>query len=301
MGTIALYVGLILIWGSAPYAVSVQLGVVAPEMLVAYRFGLGAAILLAVCAVLGRSLRFGLREHIFIALQGVPMFALVDLLFYNAVTHIASGLVTLVISLLVIHNIFLGALFLRLPIRRRVLLGALIGVGGMAMVFWREIAAFDPASGASIGIGLALIASVFASLSAIAAARNQRAGLPALESTAIAMVYGAAVAFVVALALGRPLEWDPSLAFLAGFLWVTIPASVFAFVMYVALIGRIGPARSGYAIVMVQILALGLSTAFEGHTWTAISALGVVLVLGGNVIVLTKGRRAKHVEEATAA
>ena len=57
----------------------------------------------------------------------------------------------------------------------------------------------------------------------------------------------------------------------------------------------------GYAIVMVQILALGLSTAFEGHTWTAISALGVVLVLGGNVIVLTKGRRAKHVEEATAA
>ena len=301
MSTIALYVGLILIWASGPYAVAVQLGVVAPEMLVAYRFGLGAVILLAACAVLGRSLRFCFREHFFIALQGVPMFALVDLFFYNAATHIASGLVALVVSLLIIHNIFLGALFLRLPIRRRVLLGALIGLSGMTLVFWREIVAFDPDSGASIGIGMGLVASLFASLSALAAARNQRAGLPVLQTTGIGMAYGATFALLVALALGRPFQWDPSLVFLAGFLWVTIPVSAVAFVMYVALIGRIGPDRSAYAIVMVPILALGISTAFEGHTWTAVSAVGLVLVLCGNVIVLTKARRAKGVEKAAAA
>ena len=144
MGTIALYVGLVVLWGFGPYAVAVQLGVVAPEMLVAYRFALGGAILLGACVVLGRSLRYSPREHFFIALQGVPMFGVVDIFFYHGVSHLASGLVALIVSLLIIHNIFLGALFLRLPIRPRVLLGALIGLGGMALVFWREIAALMP-------------------------------------------------------------------------------------------------------------------------------------------------------------
>ena len=244
MGAIALYAGLIVLWGFGPYAVAVQLGVVAPEMLVGYRFALGAVILLVFSAALGRSLRFSPRQHFFIALQGVPMFGLVDIFFYHGVSHLASGLVALIVSLLIIHNIFLGALFLRLPIRRRVLLGAVVGLGGMALVFWREIVAFDPASGASIGIGFALIASLFGSLGAIAAARNQRAGLPALQTSGLGMAYGAAVTFVIALALGREISWDPSPLFLAGFLWMVVPASVVAFVMFVTLIGRIGPDRA---------------------------------------------------------
>ena len=108
MGTIALYVVLVALWGFGPYAVTVQLGTVAPEMLVAYRFALGAVILLVFSAALGRSLRFRPREHFFIALQGVPMFGLVDVFFYHAVIHLTSGLVALVVSLLIIHNIFLG-------------------------------------------------------------------------------------------------------------------------------------------------------------------------------------------------
>ena len=55
MVTIAVYVGLVAMWGFGPYAVAVQLGVVAPEMPVAYRFGLGAVILLAACVAGGRS------------------------------------------------------------------------------------------------------------------------------------------------------------------------------------------------------------------------------------------------------
>jgi len=220
-------------------------------MLVAYRFALGAAIIVVVCAALGRSLRFSPREHFFIALQGVPMFGLVDIFFYNAVTHLASGLAALIVSLLIIHNIFLGALFLRLPIRRRVLLGAVIELGGMALVFWREIVVFDLESDASIGIGMALIASLFGSLCAIAAARNQRAGLPVLQTTGLGMAYGAVFTFVVVLALGQSIGWDPSLIFVAGYLWITILGSIFGFVIYVTLIGRIGPDRAAYAIVMV--------------------------------------------------
>ena len=175
------------------------------------------------------------------------------------------------------------------------LLGAIVGLGGMGLVFWREIVAFDTASGATTGMGFALVASVFGSISAIAAARNQRAGLPAIQTSAIGMVYGAVFTLALALALGRSFAWDPSLPFLAGFVYMTIPASVLAFVMYVALIGRIGPDRAAYVIVIVPIFALGVSTVLEGHTWTGLSAAGAGLVLLGNFVVLTAARRAAAV------
>jgi drug/metabolite transporter (DMT)-like permease len=47
-----------LIWGSTWLAIKYQLGVVAPEVSVAYRFGLAPLLLGAWCVATGRSLRF---------------------------------------------------------------------------------------------------------------------------------------------------------------------------------------------------------------------------------------------------
>ena len=63
-----------LIWGSTWYAIKFQLGVVSPDVSVAYRFALAALLLGAWCVVTGRSLRFDVRTHAFIALQGVMLF-----------------------------------------------------------------------------------------------------------------------------------------------------------------------------------------------------------------------------------
>ncbi len=67
----SLYLAAVLIWGSTWYAIKFQLGVVAPEVSLVYRFGLAALILLLFCVLTRRNLRYSATQHGFIALQGL--------------------------------------------------------------------------------------------------------------------------------------------------------------------------------------------------------------------------------------
>jgi drug/metabolite transporter (DMT)-like permease len=60
----------------------------------------------------------------------------------------------------------------------------------------------------------------------------------------------------------------------------------------VTLIGRIGTGRTGYVTVLMPLVALVLSTLFEGYSWTIYAFAGVALVLAGNVIVLSTPSKA---------
>ena len=106
---------------------------------------------------------------------------------------------------------------------------------------------------------------------------------------------------LVSVALGRAFAWDWSPLFLGAFAWVAVPGSAVGFVLYIALIGRIGPDRAAYSILLLPIVALGISTALEGFTWTPLSVVGAVAVLAGNFVVLSKLRRAPPVPFAVRA
>ncbi len=298
MNAVLLFFLVVFTWGTAPIAVAFQVAVADPEPLVATRFAIAAAVLLAWCRARGLSLRLGPRDHVFLAVQGVLLCSLNEILWWASVARVeVSGLVPLALTLITVMNVVLGAVFLGLPIRRRVLLGALMGIAGIAMVFWRELSAFDLASAGLVGLGLALAGAVLAAFGSIAAARNQLAAIPVLQGTAISMVYGTVSTLLVALALGRDFAVDWTPAFAGAFAWVTLATTAFGVTGYIALIGRLGPDRAAYVHVLVPVLALAVSTVFENYAWTPLAALGIVLALGGNLVVL---RRPARPEPATA-
>ncbi|MEA3545953.1 MAG: DMT family transporter [Thermodesulfobacteriota bacterium] len=112
MGNLFFYAMTILIWGSTWLAIKYQLGVVAPAFSIAYRFALAALILLIWCLLTKRPMRFSLREHLFIALQGVMLFALNSLFFYLSELYITSGLAAVVFLTIVVMNLVNGRIFL---------------------------------------------------------------------------------------------------------------------------------------------------------------------------------------------
>ena len=71
-------------------------------------------------------------------------------------------------------------------------------------------------------------------------------------------------------------------------LYLTVIASVLGFAFYFTLLERIQAERATYATVLFPIVALTISTLFEGYHWTAVAFLGVLLTLTGNVFVLTR-------------
>jgi drug/metabolite transporter (DMT)-like permease len=293
MNNLLLYLATVAIWGSSWLGIKLQLGVVPPEVSVLYRFIVAAALLLAWCRLRGLSLRFTWRQHLAIAAVGVPLFSLNYVVFYIATAYLTSGLVAVTFSTITVMNIVLGTVLIGSPIRPRVAVGALFGLGGLSLVFWQDLAAFDTGSDGLIGLGLSLIATAFASLGNIASARNQMAGIPVIQGNAIGMAYGALCTLIVILMRGAPFAFDASPLYIGGLLYLAVVATIIGFGCYLTLLGRIGADRAAYTSVVFPLVALGLSTLFEGFEWTGPALIGVGLIVAGNAIVLAKvGRRA---------
>ncbi len=290
MANFFFYTMTILIWGSTWLAIKYQLGIVPPAVSVAYRFALAALMLFVWCLVTRRKLRFSGKEQQFMALQGTCLFALNYLLFYLAELELTSGLAAVAFSTIVIMNLLNGRLFLGTTVELKVLFGGGLGLVGLLLLFWPEVARFDAAGDALLALGYCFAATYLASLGNIISARNQQQGLPILQSNAYGMGYGALLMLLISLAFGLPLNISTATGYLASLFYLALFGSVIAFGCYLSLVGRIGPGRAAYATLLFPLVALVLSTIWEDYQWTASAFVGIALILCGNYLAMSTGR-----------
>jgi drug/metabolite transporter (DMT)-like permease len=244
MNNMLLYLATVAIWGSSWLAITYQLGEVAPEVSILYRFVLSATLLLGWCVLRRLPLRFTAREHLFMALQGVLLFSINYIIFYFATYYLTSGLVAVAFSTIVIMNIVFGSVLLEAPMRPRAVLGAVLGLGGLTLVFWPELAAFEAGNAGLTGLGLSLLATVSASLGNVTSARNQRAGIPVIQGNAFGMAYGAAFTLAVALARGVPFTFEPRLPYVVSLFKLAFVGIALIVVGNVVVLTRYGESRA---------------------------------------------------------
>jgi len=289
MNAAGLYLVTVLIWGSSWFAITFQIGVVDEAVSVFYRFFLAAVILLVFCLGTGRRLKFSATEHGFIALQGLCLFCLNYVLIYYGTAYISSGVVAVIFSTLAICNIFNGAVFLKRSVKPAVLMGAILGLVGIALVFGHELSQARATTGTADlwkGFLFVLIAAYSASLGNILSARNQQQGLPVLQTNAFGTLYGSLLMLVYAMLLGAEFLIEWSVPFTFSLIYLSVFGTIFAFGAYLSLVGRIGADKAAYATVLFPLVALLISTVFENFEWTRLSLVGVALVIAGNILVV---------------
>jgi drug/metabolite transporter (DMT)-like permease len=76
--------------------------------------------------------------------------------------------------------------------------------------------------------------------------------------------------------------------FYLSLLYLAIFGSVFAFGAYMKLLKQMGADKAAYVVLVYPMVALVISTFFEGYTWSVLSVVGVVIVLVGNAIAMGK-------------
>jgi len=287
------YLLTILIWGSTWIGIKLQLGLVDPMVSVTYRFALAASLLLLWCWLRKMKMRFTLKEHGYMFMQGMLLFGFNYLLFYQASMYLTSGLTAVIFSTVVIMNIINGAIFLGSSVDNRVVLGGGIGLIGMGLVFGPEISGFSFESHGILGIVLGLTATLLASLGNITSARNQKNGLPIVQTNAYGMAYGAVAMGIVSLVCQKPFIFDTSLAYVGSLLFLVIFGSIIAFGCYLSLVGNIGADRAAYTTLLFPLVALVISTIWEGFHWTPSSLAGVGLILFGNFCIIYKKKKTK--------
>ncbi|MCG8683867.1 MAG: DMT family transporter [Desulfobacterales bacterium] len=288
MKQVILYVVTVLIWGSTWIAIKFQLGDVDPMVSVIYRFGLAASILFVFCKVRKLTLKFSPQEHFFMALLGIFLFSINYWLVYEAEVYLTSGLVAVLFSSLVFFNIANNALFRGVPVDSKTLVGAVAGIFGICLIFMPEIRSFELGDQGTTGLILGVSSVMLASLGNITSARNTQKKIPVVQANAFGMAYGTLALLLVALVLGKEFTFSFSVSYTSSLVFLSLFGSIVAFGTYLTLVGTMGADKASYAIMVVPVVALVISTFAEGYTWTMPAVAGLVLVLGGNFMALSK-------------
>jgi drug/metabolite transporter (DMT)-like permease len=290
MPSLALFSGCVLIWGTTWLAIIYQLGIVPPEVSVGWRFLLASALLFAWCLWRRLPLAFDRRMHAALFTQGLWMFCISYILVYHAEQHIVSGLVAVGYSASPLLNMLGAWIAFRTPMTRRVLAGGALGVIGICLVFASEFGELGTDRATLLGVTFTVLSVLASTGGSIAALWTQRLKLPVWQNMAWSMAYGGGAALLYAALVGKPLTFVWSAAYVGSLVYLAVFGSVFAFAGYLTLMARIGAARAGYIGVMVPILALLISSVFESFQWGALTVLGAVVSLIGNVIILKRSR-----------
>lgn len=276
-----------LIWSSTWLVIKYQLGPVPAQWSVTYRFIVAASAMAVMARIQGHSLRLEPELAKAALLIGVAQFCINFNGVYLAERFITSGLVATVFALLLIPNsLFAWAMLGHRP-GGRFLLSAAIAIVGIGLLFLHELHD-SPAMQAEVGLGILLTSAalVGASISNVyqALERVRRYPIPVL--LAWSMAIGALVDAVIAFAMTGPPVFDPRPSYWLGLAYLALVASVLAFNLYFPVVRKIGPGKAAYSSVLTPIIAMGLSTAFEGYRWTLLAGAGAVLALGGMLLAL---------------
>ena len=293
MRSIVLYIVTVLIWGSTWLATEFQLGVVAPEVSLVYRFAIAAILMWAYCWWKQLDMKYVLRDHFFFVALASCNFGFNYLILYWAQAYLTSAMTSIAFSTLLIMNIINTRLWFGRPISGRIYLGATLGLMGIVALFWLDIKGLDWSSDAMFGLGLALGGTVVASFGNMSSLRNSRRQIGVMQGNAWGMFYGAALLMLVVFFTGAEFNFDFAVPYVASLLYLSVFGTVIAFACYFVLLKEIGPEKASYSTVMFPVVAVALSMVFEGFVWQENTVFGFALVLLGNVIVLTPANKIK--------
>lgn len=282
-----------LIWGSTWLVIKDQISDVPPSWSVSYRFIIASAAMFVLVGFKRLPFRLGKKGQFWAILIGIAQFSFNFNFVYNAELYITSGLVAVLFALLMVPNAILGRVFLGQRINGAFLAGSTIAAMGIALLFWHEYKS-SPATIADVILGVTLTVGgiLSASVANVMQALPKLKNYPILTLLAWAMFWGAAINILLSWITVGPPVIEMRAAYLGGIVYLAIVGSVVTFPLYFSLLREIGAGKAAYSSVLVPVVAMILSTLFEGYLWTALPAAGAILAMAGLLVAL-QARKAK--------
>jgi len=292
--TAILFIIVVLAWGLSWYGIHLQLGPVPADTSIFLRFFLGTIMLWLWLWLTKRWQPVSWRQHRWFAALGMCLFCVNFQCFYAAEAYIPSGIVSVVFSLATVFNAGNQWLYHGIRPAPRVVAGAALGTCGVGLLFADQLQLQGTQT--ALGIALALAGTYCFSLGNLVSRRITAEGITLPNAVARAMAWGTLVLAggVVLRGHGFAPEW--SAQYLGALLYLSVIASVVAFLAYLSVVARIGPERAAYVTVISPIIALTLSTVLEGYAWSLYAMLGLPLILAGNVVIFLPSYRLQRLK-----
>jgi len=294
MNNSILYVITVLIWGTTWIAINYQLGDVPPEASIVYRFGLAALVLFTYCRIKKLSLAFNKKQHLQFMFFGLTLFGCNYFFLYSAQQHINSALTSIAFSMIMFFNVVNARIWFKTKITQQTYLGAILGLTGIIVLFWPQINDTELGTETLLGLSLCFVGTLFASTGNMVSMKNKLMNIPMMQANAWGMFYGSVFMAILLLAQGKSFTFSYTLPYISSLIYLSIFGSIIAFASYLTLLNNIGAHKASYASVMFPAVAVVISSIVEGFSWNIYTVIGLLIILAGNIVVLTKPRNNKH-------
>ncbi|APU47703.1 DMT family transporter [Acinetobacter junii] len=286
---VLLYALVVVIWGTTWIAITLQQqSEISTTVAVFWRFFISAIVLFAFVVMSRKLQKLATQDHLFCLLQACCIFGFNFVCFYYAVQYISSGLEAVIFSMAVIFNTINAKVFFAQQISSRFYPAALFGLFGIIALFWHDVMGTALNSNTLIGIGLCILGTYGFSLGNMISTHHQKHELDIFTTNAYAMLYGSLLMALISWFKHDNFFPSMSGSSVSALLYLAIFGSVIGFTAYFYLVGRIGAGKAAYSTLLFPLVALVISTIWEGYHWQMHAVIGVILILCGNAIFFIK-------------
>lgn len=252
-----------------------------------FRFGLAAVLLLSVMAALGLAIPRG-RALVGATVYGALNFGGAFALAYYALVHLHAGFGQLVLASVPLVTLLLAVAQRQERFHATALAGALLALGGIAVMSVEPLRADVPA----VALGAALGSAVCFAQAAIVVRRSPPVHPVVLNAVgmsvaALILVGGAAVARE-SITLPESGETWAALGYLV------IVGSALVFVLYLLVLRYWPASRAAYTFVVIPVVTLALSAWLDDEPLGAELLVGGALVLGGVYVGALRAVENRH-------
>tara|TARA_B100000787_G_scaffold1513_1_gene1140 strand:+ start:359 stop:1240 length:882 start_codon:yes stop_codon:yes gene_type:complete len=280
-------------WSPTWYIIKFQLGYVDPLVSVFYRFLAASIIIFIYLFIKKKNLIFSLNHHVWFLFFGICLYSLNYVFFYLSNTYLISAFPAVVFSTVVIMNILGEMLYFKKKPSLKTLVGAVIGMMGIAIIFNDEILNFSLTNGTHVGLFLALLGTFCASTGNMVYQRTLNNNFPLTQTLAYAMLYGSLVTLLITQVNSKELLFEYSFSYIVSLAYLSIVGSIFAFIFYLKLLEKVGAGRAGYVGVVMPVIALVISTVFENLKWQIDLIIGLPILIAGAILVINQKKTSK--------
>jgi putative membrane protein PagO len=271
-----------LIWGSTWGAIRLLVRDVPPLRAAAIRFFLAAIILLVVAVVRTGSVSLRSREWRALVILGITMMGLPYGLLFWAEYRISSSMTAVLFSTCPLFVALFTPLMTRTRVPRRAVFAMLIGLGGMAALFYTELSF----STYLLLRGGAVIGAVISSSWASVFAKREIGDVNPVLGTAMQLSVGGVALSIASLTMERSRVSDWNSTSILALVFLTVFGSVIAFSVYYWLLGKMQAYQLSTINLVVPVVAMAEGALLLRERLPVLMIAACVLVIASVAVVL---------------
>jgi len=265
-------------WGSTYLAIKIAVEHIPAAMMGASRFLISGPLMLAFCALTGRTIKVSRHDFLRVAVIGILLLTGGNVLLAWSEKTVDSGLAALIVAVVPIWVALIEGFFLKGDrLRGRGWLGLFLGIAGLAVLLWPDLRNTSAERAKLLAAGVLLFGSLSWTVGSIIS-RRSKLSIGPFAATGWEMTIAGVANLLISLAIGDVHEtvWTPR--GIGAILYLVTFGSMVGFTAYIWLLEHVPtPKVATYAYVNpVVAVFLGWLIAGERLDW----------YIGGELVVI---------------